>query len=62
MGTWNSFPGGKGGRGVMMTTHPLLVLRLEREGLYLLSPKAPFVVLSESTFYKSIIRTDFQDI
>jgi hypothetical protein len=24
------FPGGKGGRGVMLTTHPLLVLRLRK--------------------------------
>ena len=32
------FPGGKGGRGVMLTTHPLLVPRLKRVELYLRSP------------------------
>jgi hypothetical protein len=32
------FPGGKGGRRAMLTTHPLLVPRLRRVELYLHSP------------------------
>jgi hypothetical protein len=34
-------PGVKRGRGVMLTTHPLLVPRLRKYELYLLSPAAP---------------------
>jgi hypothetical protein len=34
VGTGGSFPGGKGGRGVMLTTHPLLVPRLRKSRSY----------------------------
>jgi hypothetical protein len=42
MGTGGSFPGGKRGQGVMLTTHPLLVPRLRKSRCYTSShPNAP---------------------
>jgi hypothetical protein len=35
MGTGGSFPGGKSGLGVLLTTHPLLAVRLGKDESYI---------------------------